>query len=100
MDSGGARRLNPAHFGYTRGVTPGHSQDRSTRFGYRPHSPPDQGRANDELIAFVAASLSLPRTALELTNGASSRHERLHIATPDPAAVISQLIALAAAPDA
>lgn len=63
-------------------------------------SPPEKGRANDELIGFVAATLGLPRTALELASGAASRHKSLRISTADPAVVISQLIALAAAADA
>jgi len=64
------------------------------------NSPPAKDRANGELIAFVATTLGLPRTTIELTSGASSRHKRLRISTADPAAVIRQLIALAAAPDA
>jgi uncharacterized protein len=64
------------------------------------NSPPDQGRANDELIAFIATILGLPRSALELTRGAGSRHKSLRISTAEPAAVIRQLIALAGAPDA
>jgi uncharacterized protein (TIGR00251 family) len=64
------------------------------------NSQPAKGRANDELIVFVAATLGLPRTALELTSGAGSRHKSLRISTADPATVISQLIALAAASDA
>jgi uncharacterized protein (TIGR00251 family) len=64
------------------------------------NAPPEHGRANHELIAFVATTLGLPPTAIELTSGAGSRHKSLRISTADPATVIRQLIALAAAPDA
>jgi uncharacterized protein len=57
---------------------------------------PEKGRANDELLAFVAAELGLPRRALELTGGASTRRKNLRIATANPALVITRLIALAA----
>jgi uncharacterized protein len=63
-------------------------------------SAPEKGRANGELIAFVATVLGLPPTALELASGASSRYKRLHISTADPASVISRLIALTAESDA
>jgi hypothetical protein len=62
------------------------------------NSPPEKGRANDELIALVAGTLRLPRKALELTGGAGSRHKILRISTTDPSSVVSQLIALAASP--
>jgi uncharacterized protein len=56
---------------------------------------PEKGRANDELIAWVAGALGVPRAALQLSGGAGSRHKILRISTSDPAGVVSQLIALA-----
>jgi uncharacterized protein (TIGR00251 family) len=36
-------------------------------------SPPIEGRANQALIAFLAETFSLPKSAIELTSGESSR---------------------------
>jgi uncharacterized protein len=36
-------------------------------------SPPIEGRANHALIAFLAETFSLPKSAIELTSGESSR---------------------------
>jgi uncharacterized protein (TIGR00251 family) len=37
------------------------------------HAPPLEGRANQSLIAFLAESFSLPKNAVELASGESSR---------------------------
>jgi uncharacterized protein (TIGR00251 family) len=37
------------------------------------NAPPIEGRANEALIAFMAETFSLPKSAIELTSGASSR---------------------------
>ncbi|MFZ0303401.1 MAG: DUF167 domain-containing protein [Terracidiphilus sp.] len=37
------------------------------------NAPPIEGRANKALIAFLADTFGLPRNAIELTSGASSR---------------------------
>ena len=37
------------------------------------HAPPLEGRANEALIAFVAEAFSLPRRAVEIISGESSR---------------------------
>lgn len=39
------------------------------------NAPPIQGRANDALIAFIAELFSLPKSAIALTSGASSRNK-------------------------
>ena len=39
------------------------------------NAPPIEGRANDALIAFLADTFGLPRNAIELTSGASSRRK-------------------------
>jgi uncharacterized protein len=36
-------------------------------------APPEKGRANDELLKFLARSLKVPRQAVQLTSGAASR---------------------------
>jgi uncharacterized protein (TIGR00251 family) len=37
------------------------------------HAPPLEGRANQALIAFLAESFSIPKSAVELTSGELSR---------------------------
>jgi len=62
-------------------------------------APPVDGRANDALVAFVAASLGLPARAVRLVHGAGGRDKRLEI---DLAAeeLERRLAAIAAAGDA
>lgn len=43
-------------------------------------APPIDGRANEALVAFVAKTLGLPRQAVTLLSGQSSRRKRLRIA--------------------
>jgi uncharacterized protein len=43
------------------------------RLKVRLAAPPEKGAANQELIAFLARALDLPKTALKLTLGARSR---------------------------
>jgi uncharacterized protein len=40
-------------------------------------APPVDGAANDELIRFLARSLSIPSTSLQIYSGASGRHKRV-----------------------
>lgn len=42
-------------------------------------APPIDGRANAALIAFVAETLNLPRSAVCLIAGENSRHKRLRL---------------------
>ncbi|OAI42102.1 hypothetical protein AYO41_01080 [Verrucomicrobia bacterium SCGC AG-212-E04] len=39
------------------------------------HAPAIEGRANDELIRFVAESLGVPRASVRLVRGAKSREK-------------------------
>lgn len=39
------------------------------------HAPPIDGRANDELIAFLSRQLDLPRSSLEIIRGLQSREK-------------------------
>lgn len=43
------------------------------------HAPPVEGKANAELCAFLAETLGLPRRAVTVATGGTSRHKRLHI---------------------
>jgi len=45
----------------------------------RVQAPPTDGKANDRLCAFIAEQLSLPKGAVTLVSGASSRQKRLSI---------------------
>ncbi len=42
-------------------------------------APPEKGKANEELLACLARSLGLPKSAIELVAGASSRRKRLSV---------------------
>ena len=48
-------------------------------------SPPEKGRANEELLAFLARSLKVPLKAVQLTSGATSRAKvvAVHDLSPD-----------------
>ena len=61
-------------------------------------APPVDGKANEMLLAFVADGLGLPRRAVSLWRGASSRRKWLAIDAP-PAAVARWLHDAAAAAD-
>ena len=45
----------------------------------RVHAPPVDGAANDEVEAFLAKQLQVPRSAIRLVSGASSRRKRIEI---------------------
>ena len=43
------------------------------------HAPPEEGKANAELCSFLAKMLELPKGAVRLGRGASSRNKVLEI---------------------
>ena len=49
----------------------------------RLHAPPVEGKANDELLAFVASAFGVPKSAVALTRGHSSRVKQLRVAGAD-----------------
>ena len=49
----------------------------------RVHAPPVDGRANDELVAFLAERLGIPKRAIELVSGERARDKRFAISAPD-----------------
>ena len=57
----------------------------------RLHAPPVDGKANEALIKFLAAALDVPRHAVDITQGQSSRSKRVVVAsallTPEMAAL-------------
>lgn len=50
-------------------------------------APPVDGKANEALLKFVAETLHLPKSAVSLKSGQSSRHKVLEIVGTTPAAV-------------
>ena len=55
------------------------------------HAPPVEGKANDALCAFLADSLDLPRRAVTIARGDTSRHKLVHIQGLPLAAVRARL---------
>ena len=45
----------------------------------RIHAPPDKGKANDELIAFLSEHFSVPKTKIHILSGHSSRLKKVQI---------------------
>lgn len=54
-------------------------------------APALEGRANDELLGFLAEKLGLPRRAVTLQQGSKSRQKLVQITGLDAAAVRAQL---------
>jgi uncharacterized protein (TIGR00251 family) len=55
------------------------------------HAPALAGRANDELLAFLAATLGLPRRSVTLLRGDKSRQKLVRIAGLDQAGARARL---------
>lgn len=55
------------------------------------HSGPQKGKANDELIEYLAGELRVPRSALMIVRGATSRRKTIRIVTHDAAKAASRL---------
>ncbi len=45
-------------------------------------APPVEGRANDELIAFIAEALRVPRKSVSVVKGGASRRKTVLVAAP------------------
>jgi len=54
-------------------------------------TPPTDGRANAALISFLAETLNIPRAAITLTTGATSRTKTLHLEALTPDALTTAL---------
>ena len=54
-------------------------------------APPVDGKANEALIAFLAKTLDVPKSRVDLVAGQSSRAKRVRIAGIAPAAVAARL---------
>ncbi|MBV8356355.1 MAG: DUF167 domain-containing protein [Deltaproteobacteria bacterium] len=55
------------------------------------NSPPSKGRANEELIAFLADLLDTPRSAVTIIRGHTARMKIVRIANPQPVRVAALL---------
>jgi uncharacterized protein len=55
-------------------------------------APPVDGAANDELIRFLAQTLSLPRSAVVIESGAGGRHKRVSLRGVTAERVIARLM--------
>jgi uncharacterized protein len=55
------------------------------------NSPPEKGRANDELIDFLARIAAVPRSTITIMHGGTSRHKTIRITLRDPAKAVSAL---------
>ncbi len=58
-------------------------------------SAPDKGSANVELIEYLADQLRVPRSAVMIVRGTTSRHKTIRIVTHQPAKAAAQLRKLA-----
>ena len=77
-------------------VIPGASRDEvagtmGTAVKIKLRAPPVEGRANEALVAFLAAQLDLPRRAIALERGETSRQKLLRIDGLDLAGVHTRL---------
>jgi uncharacterized protein len=61
------------------------------------NSPPEKGKANDELIDVLARALRVPRSAVIIERGHNARRKTVRIATPDPTALAGKVSNLVAA---
>ena len=55
------------------------------------NSPPEKGRANDELIELLARLASVPRSTIMIVRGEASRHKTIRMTVRDAAKVVSAL---------
>jgi len=58
------------------------------------HSPPEGGRANDELVGLLSRALKVRRSAINLLRGTTSRAKTLRIETANPSALAALIHSL------
>jgi uncharacterized protein len=56
---------------------------------------PEKGRANRELIEFIAEILGVPTAAVSIIKGQGARQKVIRVETASPQAVAAKLVALA-----
>ena len=55
------------------------------------NSAPDKGKANDELVDYLADTLRLPKSSVMIVRGATSRRKTIRIITHEAAKTIARL---------
>ncbi|MDO8434141.1 MAG: DUF167 domain-containing protein [Candidatus Binatus sp.] len=55
------------------------------------NSAPEKGKANDELIDYLADELRIPRAAIMMIRGATSRKKIIRIITHEPTRIAARL---------
>ena len=55
------------------------------------NSRPEKGKANDELIEYLAREMRVPRSAMLIVRGETSRRKTIRIVTHEPTKVSSRL---------
>jgi len=60
-------------------------------------APPVDGKANDELLRVLSEALGVPRSALEIVRGASSRRKVVEVHGVSEAEVVARLVVTARA---
>ncbi len=55
------------------------------------NSRPEKGKANDELIEYLAKEIRVPRSALLIVRGQTSRRKTIRIVTHEPAKAAARL---------
>ena len=55
------------------------------------NSRPEKGKANDELIEYLAREMRVPRSALLIVRGDTARRKTIRIVTHEPTKVASRL---------
>ncbi len=51
------------------------------RIKIRVNAPPEKGKANKELIKFIAGILSIPKSCIDITSGKTSNYKEIQINT-------------------
>ncbi len=55
------------------------------------NSPPDKGKANDELVEYLAREMRVPKSALLIVRGETSRRKTIRVVTHEPTKVAARL---------
>jgi len=95
-------RIGPGHVTVQVRARPGAGRQRIVRADDRGlvvalNAPPEKGKANDELIDFLAGLIGVPRSAVAIVRGASARLKLVQIATPNPETIANRISSLASA---
>ncbi|QQR53686.1 DUF167 domain-containing protein [bacterium] len=69
-------------------------KDKNGRIKLFLKSPPEGGKANCELVKYIAGILGLVQQDVSIVNGATSRKKRIAVATPLTLEVVLQLLGI------